>query len=80
MQGFDTAEGYRIAPMDSDEGRLGDEERHENHGEDFELNPELSSSNTDFGGEDPAKDPEQPIYPSERATMDYHEEQQRGQL
>jgi hypothetical protein len=70
MRGFDTSAGYRIAPMDSDEARINDEERQENHGKDYEVNPILSCSNTDFGGKDPATIEELSGTPAELATFD----------
>lgn len=79
MNGFDTSEGYRIEPMDSEAARVGTEERHENDDEEFEVNPALSSTNTDFGGQDPAMEPDQPVYPSERASMEYHDPKPRSE-
>jgi hypothetical protein len=41
MIGYDTADGYRVEPLDNrDEAEPG-----------YEVNPILSCSNTDFGGE-----------------------------
>lgn len=74
MRGFDTSNGYRMAPMDSNEARLSDEERHENHSEKYEINPILSCSNTDFGGSDPAEIQEPEGTPAELATFDPREE------
>jgi len=70
MRGFDTSDGYRIAPMDSDEGRIGDEERHENTDRGYEIDPILSSPDFQFSEEDPAMIEEPSRYPSEAATFD----------
>jgi hypothetical protein len=48
MTGFDTSDGYRIEPLDD----------RDSDDPDFTIDPMLSCSNTDFGGEDPASDPE----------------------
>lgn len=60
MNGFDTSDGYRVEPLDN---RDEDEP-------DYTIDPILSSSNTDFGGEDPAKIEEPTGTPAERATFD----------
>lgn len=55
---------YDLRPIDTDESR------YENSKEDFEVNPLLSCSNTDFGGDDPAIDPTPSgETPAELATM-----------
>lgn len=70
MTGFDSSDGYRIAPMDSEAARIGDEERHENHTEGYEIDPILSSSNLHYSEEDPAIIEEPKGTPAEMATFD----------
>lgn len=67
MTGFDSSEGYRIEPFDNRD----DEEP------DYEIRPELSSSNTDFGGKDPAIIEEPTGTPAELATFDPRPEAER---
>lgn len=46
MMGYHDSDGYRIEPLDDR-----DEEDPE-----YEIDPEFSCTNTDFGGDDPAKE------------------------
>lgn len=61
MTGYHSSDGYRIEPLDN---------RDEDEPE-YTIDPVLSSSNTNFGGEDPATIPDHSEKtPAEMATFD----------